>query len=81
MVKVCDQSSGKIMTVPYKDKDQYKDVSDAACQSKPEVPKTPEEPELPAELPKTGFADALQAIVGMGSLTAAGYYYMASRKQ
>ena len=83
MVKVCDPTSGKVIDVPYKDKDQYKDASDAACQPKPEVPKTPEEPEpeLPAELPKTGFADTLQAIVGMGSLTAAGYYYITSRKQ
>lgn len=81
MVKVCDQTSGKIIDVPYKDKDQYKDVSDTACQTKPEVPETPEEPELPTELPKTGLADTLQAVLGMGSLTAAGYYYIASRKQ
>lgn len=81
MVKVCEPATGKIIEVAYKDKDQFKDVADAACKEKPPVtPEEPEEPETPTELPKTGFADGFQAVLGIGSLTAASYYYIASRR-
>lgn len=82
MISVCDPTTGEIIDVPYKDKDQFKDTTDEACQDKPPVtPEEPEEPETPAELPRTGISDSLQAILGIGSLTAASYYYIASRRQ
>ena len=70
-VKVCDEDTGKIITVPESEEDEYGPVDSEAC-----VPT----PETPEELPTTGPAEMLQAIMGVGSLTAAGYYYAASRK-
>ena len=80
-VPVCDESTGKIITVPETEKDKYGPVDSDKCKpTTPEVPETPETPETPSELPPTGAADVLQAILGVGSLTAAGYYYVASRR-
>lgn len=46
------------------------------------TPTTPETPKTEAatELPKTGLADAFAPIMGIGSLTASGYYYVTSRR-
>ena len=45
------------------------------------TPKTPEpQPEVATELPKTGLESALQSLLGLGSLTAASYYYITSRR-
>ncbi|MBS7346220.1 MAG: DUF11 domain-containing protein, partial [Candidatus Sacchiramonaceae bacterium] len=48
----------------------------------PEEP-TPEEPtpETPPELPQTGMTEAVSALIGAGSITAALGYYIASRRQ
>lgn len=45
-----------------------------------ECTETPETPEVPTELPKTGAADGIVAILGAGSLIAALGYYYASRR-
>ena len=45
-----------------------------------ECTETPETPEVPTELPKTGAADRIVAILGAGSLIAALGYYYASRR-
>lgn len=74
-VKVCDESTGEIITVSKSDADKYGPVDSDKCQPTPPVT-----PETPTELPTTGTASALQAIIGLGSLTAAGYYYLASRR-
>jgi len=68
-VQVCDQSTGKTITVDEKDKDKYEPVGDAACQPTPVV-----------ELPKTGPAETIGSIVGIGSLIASVGYYVASRR-
>jgi uncharacterized repeat protein (TIGR01451 family)/LPXTG-motif cell wall-anchored protein len=46
----------------------------------PETPETPQTPETPAELPKTGVADTILTLMGVGSLIAAASYYIASRR-
>ncbi len=48
----------------------------------PETP-SPEKPtpETPAELPQTGMTEAVSALIGAGSMTAALGYYIASRRQ
>lgn len=82
-VEVCDESNGTIITVPKSDADQYGPTDSDKCVETPVTPETPQKPttpETPSELPTTGTADALQAIIGIGTLTAAGYYYMASRR-
>lgn len=45
-----------------------------------EVPVTPETPNTPSELPKTGLGDTFTALLGAGSLIAAIGYYIASRR-
>lgn len=47
----------------------------------PTNPGTPSNPEVPGELPTTGPAEVLSAVAGIGSLTAATGYYVASRKK
>jgi fimbrial isopeptide formation D2 family protein len=73
-VEVCNQHTGKIITVSRNDEDKYVDVDSAVCHPKP-TPKPPV-----TELPKTGLADTLGSVLGLGSLTAATYYYLASRR-
>ena len=52
------------------------------CEEKPEEPEEPKTPiETPTELPKTGPTSVVSAIVGAGSMVAAGGYYIASRKK
>lgn len=53
---------------------------------KPEVPNKPEveveeTPQTPTELPETGMVSSLSSMLGAGTLTAAGYHYMRSRRQ
>lgn len=67
-VQVCDQNTGKTITVEEKDKDKYKPVGDVACQP------------APVELPHTGPAETIGSIVGVGSLIASIGYYVASRR-
>jgi len=67
-VQVCDQHTGKVITVEEKDKDKYKPVGDVACQP------------APPELPHTGPADTIGSIIGVGSLIASIGYYVASRR-
>jgi len=66
-VQVCDQNTGKTITVEEKDKDKYKPVGDVACQP-------------PAELPHTGPAEIIGSTLGIGSLIASIGYYVASRR-
>ena len=47
----------------------------------PETPEQPTTPTTPSELPQTGPADIISAVLGVGSVTAALGYYIASRKQ
>lgn len=63
------------------------DCDDATVEVKVVVPPTPEpetpepeEPETPEELPETGIASVASGVAGIGSLTAAGYYYISSRR-
>lgn len=71
-VKVCDQTTGKIITVTKEDQGKYKPVGDKACQ--------PTTPTTPTELPHTGASDSIIALIGAGSLVAAIGYYITSRR-
>jgi len=51
-------------------------TGDKRCE---ETPATPEKPETPKELPKTGM-DSAAAVIGLGSIIAATSYYVASRR-
>lgn len=46
----------------------------------PEKPTTPTTPTTPTELPKTGAADGILGLFGLGSVVAAISYYVASRR-
>jgi hypothetical protein len=79
-VKRCDVTTGKIVRISEEeaqDTERYKAVDDEACQEKPDEPKggVP-----PAELPKTGPAALVSAGMGFSSITAAGYYWLQSRR-
>jgi PKD repeat protein len=67
-VRVCDQNTGKTITVEEKDQGKYKPVGDAACQP------------TPVELPHTGPAEIIGSTLGIGSLSASVGYYVASRR-
>ena len=62
-------------------------VEPPAEEPKPEPEPTPQpepepepEPEVPDELPTTGVAYVLNGVLGVGALTATGYYYISSRR-
>ncbi len=86
MVKVCDTETGDIVTVTKDESqdDRYAPVDSDKCKDEtpevPEVPETPETPEVPEELPQTGLGLALNGLAGIGTLTAASYYYVSSRR-
>lgn len=76
MVEACNTDTMEIDEVEKGKENVAPHTTDMSkCEEVPETPETPD------ELPKTGVAGILQAIVGVGSLTAAGSYYLASRKQ
>ncbi len=78
-VEVCNPETGEIISVAKNDASNYEDVDSASC--KPVTPpKPPVKPPVVTELPKTGLADTLGSVLGIGSLTAATYYYFASRR-
>lgn len=81
-VEVCDEKTGKIITVPESEADKYGPRDSDKCKpvTPTPTPKPTPKPETPAELPTTGPAEVLQAVVGLGTLTAAGYYYATSRR-
>lgn len=68
-IKVCDPDTGKIITVYKSQADDYEDENSASCKDEPVT-----------ELPETGLADTIGSIIGLGSLTAATYYYATSRR-
>lgn len=79
-VQVCDTTTKQIVTVTKEEAKDSKYTTDmAACQPTPETPQTPETP-TPVELPRTGANDTIASIFGAGSLIAAAYYYIASRR-
>lgn len=73
--KVCDTTTKTIITVKETDNSpNYRPINDEACQPKP----------APAPAPviaKTGPEQVVGATLGLGSLTAAGYYFQASRRR
>lgn len=83
-VKVCDETKGKIITVPETEADKYGPRNSKKCQpatpTPTPTPKPTPKPEAPSELPTTGPVEVLQAVIGVGSLTAAGYYFVTSRR-
>lgn len=70
-VEVCNPATGKIITVKKTEEGNYKPKDDEACK-----PKTNDA----SDLPSTGPSDMIVGIAGLGGLTAAGYYYRASRQ-
>jgi len=75
-VEVCDPSTGNVIEVDEDKADDYKPVDDPACQPKVESAKT-----AVTALPTTGPGDMVAGAAGLGSLTAAGYYFRASRSR
>ena len=75
-VSVCDATTGKVITVDETEKDKYKPVGDEAC--KPKVLGTTTTPTVIAS---TGPTEILAGTAGLGSLTAAGYYFQSSRRR
>lgn len=75
-VPVCDPDTGEIITVKESEASEYLDKDAEECQDK-------EEPEVKGEvteLPKTGLGQTLSGVFGLGAVTTAGYYYLASRR-
>ncbi|OYX52933.1 hypothetical protein B7Y92_04440 [Candidatus Saccharibacteria bacterium 32-50-13] len=83
-ITVCEVKTKKIITIDetaFDSTKHSKNLDD--CKEKPVVPETPETPktpETPTELPQTGVADNIVALLGLGSLIAASGYYIASRR-
>ncbi len=73
-IKVCDLDDKSITWVT---KDQLEDNPDRYTT---DLTKCEEKPETPEELPQTGLGLALNGLAGIGTLTAAGYYYITSRR-
>lgn len=73
-VEVCDPATGKIKTVKESERSKYLDRDSDACKEKVAVKETV------TELPQTGVAEAFSGVLGIGALTTASYYYLASRR-
>lgn len=85
-IEVCRLSDKTFpVTIKESEFDSTKHSKDANdCKTTPTTPETPETPETPTttpvELPKTGLAEGISGIAGIGSLVAASSYYVASRR-
>ena len=84
-IEVCELDTKKVVTInedQFNAKEHSKDMSDCeAAPVTPEEPKQPEQPEeIPAELPRTGLAQSLITMLGLGALTAGSAYYIKSRR-
>lgn len=75
-VQVCNPANGQIITVDETEASKYKPVGDAACNQTPGKGSE----ETPAELPSTGPAEAISALLGTGSLAGVGTAYVRSRR-
>jgi len=73
--EVCNPANGEIITVKESEADNYKPVGDEACEEEQVVT-----PPAPVEIAKTGPGSLVLGGLGLGSLTAAGYYFQASRR-
>ena len=74
-VQVCNPETGKVITVKKTEADKYKPVDDAACAETPG-----KGGDTPDELPSTGPAEAISALLGTGSLAGASTAYIRSRR-
>jgi len=79
-VDVCDPQTGKIINVPEEDEDKYLPIGSPECEESPEVPVDEDVPTA-SELPTTGPVEVIAQLLGATSLTTAGSYYLASRRQ
>ncbi len=85
-VRVCNPETKQIITVKESEAGNYEDEDSDSC--KPVEPVEPkEEPKeevkvesVATQLPQTGVTGTIGSILGLGSLTAATYYYLASRR-
>lgn len=82
VARVIAEVDGKIVNIACVDAPQVPGAPDDCDDATVEVPKqpTPPAPEVPEELPVTGLSEGTLAIVGLGSLVAAGAYYITSRR-
>lgn len=76
-VKVCDLDDKSIVWVT---EDQLEDNPERYTTDLSKCEEAPEAPEVPTELPQTGLGLALNGLAGIGTLTAASYYYVSSRR-
>lgn len=78
-IEVCEVESKNLITINEKDFDEAKHSHNLAdCDE--ETPITPEEPEVPAELPQTGIAGSILSILGLGATAAGAAYFANSRR-
>ncbi|MGB4762303.1 MAG: hypothetical protein WBP12_03000, partial [Candidatus Saccharimonas sp.] len=74
-VKVCDLETKQIVTVKESEATSDRYTTDLAkCETTPEVPTTP------TELPKTGAAEGILSVLGLGSIVGVATAYIASRR-
>jgi uncharacterized repeat protein (TIGR01451 family) len=77
---VCDPETGDTISVDEEDASNYPPVGSEECEEKtPEEPSNPKA-STPEELPTTGPAETILQLIGATSLTGAGSYYLASRR-
>ena len=89
-IEVCDTTTKKVVTIKENEFDSAKhskDMNDCKNIGTPApvtpVEKTPEQPApapAPVELPRTGLADGISGLFGLGSVVAAAGYYVSSRR-
>jgi hypothetical protein len=76
--RVCNPDTKQIITVDKSEAGKYKSEGDIACQPKVEGVSTVV---TPPTIASTGPTDILAGGAGLSSLTAAGYYWRASRRR
>lgn len=79
-ITVCDLDSKTIIQIKEDAFDSAKHSTDFDDCKEVVVPPTPVEPEVPAELPKTGIADTLTSIVALSTLVGTTIAYSLSRR-
>jgi hypothetical protein len=76
--RVCDASTKQVITVPKTEADKYESEDSELCKVQGTSTKVVE---TPPTIASTGPADILMGGAGISSLTAAGYYWRASRRR
>lgn len=81
-IEVCETATKDIITIKESEFDSTRHSTDIKdCAEEPVTPVTPVTTEpTPPELPRTGVADGISGLLGLGSMIAAAGYYVSSRR-